>query len=149
MRARPRGPANYVSVANIGGHHLLDSWNYSNWAAFINHGEPGIANVVASVFGACNNRVAIHVGDADIHRNQELLLCYSDDMSLYFESLRAQEKKDKTKTGNYIQRKKTVEQKIEEDEAVEEQERPKKKHKRKSRSPSPPAAAPRSRRSSS
>ena len=69
------------------------------------------------------------MGDADIHRNQELLLCYSDDMSLYFESLRAQEKKDKTKTGNYIQRKKTVEQKIEEDEAVEEQERPKKKHK--------------------
>ena len=87
IRARPRGPDHYVSVANIGGHHLLDSWNYSNWTAFINHSEPGNANVAASVFGAGNSRVAIHVGDTNILPNQELLLCYSEGMSQYFGSI--------------------------------------------------------------
>ena len=54
IRARPRGPDEYVAIADIGGHHLLDFWQFSNWTGFINHGEPEHANVLA------------YVGDADI-----------------------------------------------------------------------------------
>ena len=84
IRARPRGPDEYVAIADIGGHHLLDCWQFSNWTGFINHGEPEHANVLARLFGDRHDRVGIYVGDADILPFRELLLCYSDGMTEYF-----------------------------------------------------------------
>ena len=85
VRHPPRGPASYVSIANIQGRHNLDCWQFSNWAAWINHGDPPAANVVASSFGSHGSRVAIHVGDVDIQPSSELLLCYAPGVTAYFE----------------------------------------------------------------
>ena len=74
--------------------------------------------------------MAIHVGDADIHQNQELLLCYSEGMSLYFESLCAQDHKDKALANKYSLRKKALENKAVDDEMVDSDEPAKKKAKR-------------------
>jgi len=139
MRARPRGPEDYVSVANIGGHHLLDTWAFSNWTGFINHGEPGHANVVASVFGPSHNRVAIHVGGADILPNQELLLCYSEGMSAYFEASakkQAQAQRDRAQYNTYLARKKALDASASEEEELVSPPRVQKRPRQASRSPS-------------
>ena len=86
VRHRARGPASYVSIANINGRHNLDCWQFSNWAAWINHTDPPGANVVASSFGLHGTRVAIHVGDVDIESGSELLLCYAPGVTAYFEA---------------------------------------------------------------